>query len=143
MGARMKTLLYYFLIFFLYFNSFAQQDAEGCKDPVLFTRFPNFYISHCSENYNELTLRSSPEKTETKEGNLLKITYYYNYDTGERTKSSFQIMKNYENAMLKNDDRIVYKNNSAQDTVLEAIYHLANKESEYWINVGSFAGTAN
>jgi OOP family OmpA-OmpF porin len=143
MGARMKTLLYYFLIFFLYFNSFAQQDAEECKDPVLFTRFPNFYISHCSENYNELTLRSSPEKTETKEGNPLKITYYYNYDTGEKTKSPFQIMKNYENAVLKNDGKIVYKNANAQDADLEAIYYLAKKEKEYWIKVGSFGGTAN
>jgi hypothetical protein len=52
-------------------------------------------------------------------------------------------MKNYENAVLKNDGKIVYKNANAQDADLEAIYYLAKKEKEYWIKVGSFGGTAN
>ena len=53
--------------------SFAQNDAEGCKDNPLFSRLTNFYISSCSENYNELELRMSSEKIETKEGNLTSL----------------------------------------------------------------------
>jgi OOP family OmpA-OmpF porin len=143
MGARMKTLLYCFVIFLLYFSSYAQQDAAGCKDPALFARFPNFYISECSENYNELILRTSPVKAESKEGNLLSVTYYYNFDNGAKAKSPFQIMKNYENAVSKNGGKMVYKNTNAQDADLEATYHLATKEKEYWVKIGNFGGTAN
>ena len=100
----MKKLICSFAILFLCFTSYAQQDTGGCKDPALFTRLPNFYISECSENYNELALRISTEKTETKEGNFLSVTYYYNFDTGGKAKSPFQIMKNYENAVVKNGE---------------------------------------
>ena len=34
--------------------AYAQNDADGCKDHELLTRLENFYISDCSENYNEL-----------------------------------------------------------------------------------------
>jgi OOP family OmpA-OmpF porin len=143
MGDNMKNLLYSFAIMFLSIASYAQQDAEGCKDPALFTRFLNFYISECSENYNELTLRTSSEKTETKEGNLISITYYYNFDTGGKAKSPFQIMKNYENAVVKNGGNMVYKNTNALDADLEATYHLSAKEKDYWIKIASFGGTPN
>ena len=82
------------LIVFSATKLFAQQDAEGCKDHSLFTRFPNFYITGCSENYNELELRISVDKTEIKEGNLISIDYYYDFDKGEKAKSPLQIMKN-------------------------------------------------
>ena len=55
--------------------AFAEPDAQGCKDHPLFTRLENFYISGCKENYNELQLRTSSNKTETKEGNLFYIYY--------------------------------------------------------------------
>ena len=139
----MRKLIYCFAILLLHFNTYAQQDAEGCKDPALFSRFPNFYISECSENYNELILRISSEKTETKEGNLMTFTYYYNFDTGGKAKSPLQIMKNYENAVTKNSGKMVYKNTNALDADLEATYHLSTKEKEYWIKVGSFGGTPN
>jgi OmpA-OmpF porin, OOP family len=127
----------------LYFSSYAQQDAAGCKDPALFARFPNFYISECSENYNELILRTSPVKAESKEGNLLSVTYYYNFDNGAKAKSPFQIMKNYENAVSKNGGKMVYKNTNALDADLEATYHLATKKKELWVNISNFGGTVN
>ena len=139
----MKNFLYCFVVTFLYITSYAQQDVEGCKDPALFTRFPNFYISECSENYNELTLRISSEKTEIKEGNLFSITYYYNFDTGGKAKSPLQIMKNYEVAVVKNGGKMIYKNTNALDADLEATYHLTTKEKEYWVKVGSLGGTPN
>jgi outer membrane protein OmpA-like peptidoglycan-associated protein len=103
----------------------------------------DFYISECSENYNELSLQMGGEKTETKEGNLFSITYYYNYDTGGKGKSPLQIIKNYENAVVKNGGELVYKNSNALDADLEATYHLATKEKEYWVRLFNFGGTAN
>ena len=72
------------MLFGLTLLSFAQEDTEGCKDNPLFTRLSNFYISECSENYNEISLRTSKETTETKEGNLFTITYYFNSETNEK-----------------------------------------------------------
>lgn len=122
---------------------FAQNDAEGCKDHPLFTRLSNFYITECSENYNELNLRISGEKTETKEGNLFSITYYYDFDKGEKAKSPLQVIKNYENAVTKNGGEMVYRNVNPQDADVEATFHLVTKDKEYWVKVGSFGGTAN
>ncbi len=120
--------------------SYAQNDAEGCKDHELFTRLSNFYISSCSENYNELELRMSSSKTETKEGNLFFIDYYFNFDSGEKVKSSLQIIKNYENAVVKNGGKMIYKNSNPQDADVEATYHLATKDKEYWVKLGNFGG---
>jgi len=139
----MKKFLYLFLLFLPACFALAQQDAEGCKDHSLFTRMSDFYISECSENYNELSLQMGGEKTETKEGNLFSITYYYNYDTGGKGKSPLQIIKNYENAVVKNGGELVYKNSNALDADLEATYHLATKGKEYWVKLFNFGGTAN
>ena len=136
-----KLFLVLLLVFSLPLIINAQDDTEGCKDHSLFSKFPNFYISECSENYNELTIRTSSEQTETKEGNLISITYYYNFDKGEKAKSPFQIMKNYENAAAKNGGKLIYKNTNALDADLEATYHLTTKEKEYWVKLGKFGGT--
>lgn len=123
--------------------SVAQEDATGCKDHSLFTRMSDFYISECSENYNELELRISSDKTETKEGNLYTITYYYNYDKGGKGKSPLQIIKNYENAVVNNGGKMIYKNTNALDADLEASYHLTTKDKEYWVRVANLGGTPN
>jgi OOP family OmpA-OmpF porin len=121
----------------------AQTDAAGCKDHELFTKFPNFYISGCSDNYNELAIRISASKEETKEGNLNTITYYFNSDSGEKAKSPLQIMRNYENAVAKNGGTMIYKNTNALDAALEATFHLSAGGKEYWVKVGNFGGTPN
>ena len=140
----MKNIIKAFSIFiFVTSLTFAQNDAEGCKDHPLFTRISNFYISECSENFNELTLRISSEKTEAKEGNLFTITYYFNADAGEKAKSPFQIIKNYENAVVKNGGKMIYKNTDPLGAELEATFNLSTKDKNYWVKIGSFGGTAN
>ncbi len=122
---------------------FAQNDADGCTDHPLLTRLENFYISQCENNYNELQLRTSSSKTETKEGNLFYIYYRYNSDAGVKAKSALQIIKNYEIAITKNGGKMIYKNSSSLDANLEATYYLSTKEKEYWVQLTSFAGTDN
>ncbi len=139
----MKKTILALIIFAAPIFIFAQNDAEGCKDHPLFSRFPNFYISECSENFNELTLRMTGDKTENKEGNLISIIYYFNSESGEKEKSPFQIIKNYENAVVNNGGKLIYKNTNALDADVEATFHLASKGKEYWVKIGSFGGTAN
>jgi outer membrane protein OmpA-like peptidoglycan-associated protein len=123
--------------------TYDQNDAEGCKDHKLLTRLENFYISDCSENYNELQLRTSISKTETKEGNLFYYYYRFNFDAGVKVKSPFQIIKNYENAVIKNGGRLVYKNTNASEGDIEATLYLSTKEKEYWIQLTRFAGNGS
>jgi OmpA-OmpF porin, OOP family len=120
----------------------AQNDADGCKDHMLLTRLENFYISDCKENYNELQLRTSSSKTETKEGNLFYIYYRYNFDAGAKLKSALQIIRNYEAAITKNGGKLIFKNSDGNEGPVEATYYLSTKEKEYWIQLSSFAGTS-
>jgi len=104
--------------------AYAQNDADGCKDHELLTRLENFYISDCSESYNELQLRTSISKTETKEGNLFYYYYRFNFDAGVKMKSPLQIVKNYENAVVKNGGRLVFKNTNSSESDIEATLYL-------------------
>jgi OOP family OmpA-OmpF porin len=119
----------------------AQNDAENCKDHALFTRLENFFISDCNESYNELKFRTSESKTETKEGSLFYYYYRYNVDAGVKMKSPLQVVKNYENAVVKNGGRLVYKNTNSSEGDLEATFYLSTKEKEYWVQITNFAGT--
>ncbi len=138
----MKKLLFILLLalsFFCYGN--AQNDADGCKDHPLLTRLENFYISSCEENFNELQLQMGSNKTETKEGNLFRIYYRYNFDSGAKPKSALQVIRNYEVAITNNGGKMIYKNSNGVDGPLEATYSLSTKEKEYWIRLSAFAGT--
>jgi OmpA-OmpF porin, OOP family len=135
-----KLLLALFIILSTTFISFTQDDAEGCKDHQLFTRLENFFISSCSENYNELEIRTGSDKTEMKEGNLTQIYYRFNFDSGQKEKSPLQIIKNYENAIVKNGGKMVYKNTDGSAGDIEAVYHFNSENKEYWIKVGRMAG---
>ena len=140
----MNTLLVQTILVIVFVtNMYAQEDNPDCKDHNLLTRLTNFYLVSCEENYNELELRLDNNKTEVKEGNLITIDYAFNYDAGEKPKSPLQIIKNYENAILKNGGKLMYKNTNALDADLEATFYLSTKEKEYWIKLFKFGGTPN
>ena len=136
---KLNIVLVFLFVFSM--NIFAQDDMEGCKEHVLFTRLTNFYISECSENYNEISLRTSSETTETKEGNLFTTVYYFNSESNEKPKNPFQIIKNYENAVVKSGGKLMYKNTDPLGDEVEAVFHLISQNKEYWIKIGSFGGT--
>lgn len=125
------------------FISFAQEDAEGCVDHPLFSRFPNFYISSCTENYNEMEIPIAINKSETKEGTLFFTDYYFNSETGGKHKSALQIMKNYEAAVVKNGGKMIYKNTDPTEANIDASFHLISDDKEYWVKLDGFGGTAN
>jgi outer membrane protein OmpA-like peptidoglycan-associated protein len=122
---------------------YAQEDDPGCKDHNLLSRVNNFYLVSCEENFNELELRLGNNKTEIKEGNLFSLNYLFNSDAGEKPKSPLQIIKNYENAIVQNGGKMIYKNSNALDADLEATYYISTKEKEYWIKLFNFGGTPN
>jgi OmpA-OmpF porin, OOP family len=144
MEANMKKIVWSLMVVLSLSNfAYSQDDAAGCKDHPLLTRLDNFYISGCEENYNELQLTTSSSTSETKEGNLFRIYYRYNFDAGIKAKSALQIIRNYEAAITKNGGKMIYKNSNGLEAPLEATYYLSTKEKEYWVQLISFAGTDN
>jgi len=138
---KMKLLLS--LVLVLSGVARAQTDAEGCKDHPLLTRLENFYISGCDENYNQLKLRTGSNKTDVKEGNLFHIYYRYNFDAGVKAKSGLQVIKNYEVAITQNGGKLIFKNSNADEGPFEATFFFTSNAKEYWVQLTSFAGTAN
>lgn len=86
----------------------AQQDAEGCKDHPLFTRFPGMYIADCESS--QFDLRAFPTGAASKgdqqttpvevEGPVQWISYQRTEET-TTPPSGLQIMRNFENAAKK------------------------------------------
>lgn len=89
-------------------TAWAQEDAEGCKDHPLFTRFPNMHIAGCRSS--QFDLRAFPvgppvEKNDnkTKSVEVEGPVEWIKYDVNEGTKppSGLQVMRNFENAAKK------------------------------------------
>lgn len=138
-----KSLLAFALTMALSFVAFAQEDAEGCVDHPLFSRFPNFYISSCTENYNEMEIPVAIDISETKEGTLFFTDYYFDSEKGGKHKSALQIIKNYEAAVVKNGGKMIYKNTDPTEANIDASFHLVSNDKEYWVKLDGFGGTAN
>jgi len=111
---------------------FAQDDMEGCKDPALFTRMPNFYIYRCEDiQFDKYEFQVGADKTQSVEGHYL----YYNYYLKENSQatSGLQIVRNYTNAIKKLGGQLVYEyeDGGAQYVTLK----LVKNGKEVWAKV--------
>ena len=84
----------------------AQEDAAGCKDYPLFTRFPNMLLVGCDSK--QFDLRGFPtgpvgSNLETKAVEVEGPVYWLKYELkeGVTSPSGLQIMRNFENATTK------------------------------------------
>jgi OOP family OmpA-OmpF porin len=83
------------------------QDADGCKDHPLFTRFPNTHIIDCQSS--QFDLRKFPVGQPGKDDLALKSVEVegpvrwlgYELNEGATPPSGLQIMRNFENAAKK------------------------------------------
>ena len=120
--------------------TFAQEDVPGCKDSPLFSRMPNTIIVECTSNFDEMEIPMSADKTDKKEGTKTSITYNYTQDEAT-APSFFQIVKNYENAILKTGGKRIYYNKEAGVATL--FTHSAGKDIWVVLNDGAGAKTGN
>ena len=112
-----------------------EPDAEGCKDHPMFNRMPGFSISACSENYTSLEVVIGAEsKTQTEEGNRTRIDYVFNPE-GRKHPSWLQIVKNYENAILKLGGKKIYAD------AYFATFKLTRDKKETWVMFSLHSGT--
>jgi len=125
----MNKLIFPIVLILLSFKPGFAQDAEGCKDHPFFGRMPNFYITGCSQNFNKLEYYISDETTDSKEGDLTMISYSFPDDISLKMPSQLQILRNYENAIIKLGGKKIW----VGDQYLS--YSLKKNSKEYIISV--------
>ena len=81
--------------------SFAEPDADGCKNHGLFTRMKNYYILGCEKKYDQALILLDEEVDSAKnlkpEGDRTVISYQYGEFSGI-APNYLQIRRNYQNA---------------------------------------------
>jgi OmpA-OmpF porin, OOP family len=83
-------------------------DAEGSKDPALFSRMPGFYIYNYQElDFDRYNFPVGPDKTQAVEGRHYNVNYYAN--EGIKMPSGLQITRNYTNAAKSIGGKLVYE----------------------------------
>lgn len=86
----------------------AQDDAEGTKDPALFTRMPGFYIYRCDDlQFDKYDFPVGSGKTQPVEGHYLFLIY--NLKENTQSPSALQIERNYTNAAKKIGGQVIYE----------------------------------
>jgi OOP family OmpA-OmpF porin len=140
----MKKAFICFLLLILFVISsqfsFAQDDADGCKDHPLVNRMPGFYLALCDESYNEKELIAGVEKTEIVEGTVTEYEYYAK--DGQKLPSRFQVIKNYENAILQNGGEKIYlKARESGEGPQAATFRMKTADAIYWLSLYYFNGS--
>jgi OOP family OmpA-OmpF porin len=112
----------------------AQEDSEGCKDPALFTRMPDFHIYRCEDlQFDKYDFRLNSEKNQSIEGHRILIIYYLNENA--QAPSPIQIVRNYTNAIKKIGGQIVYE---FEDGGMEnSIMKVVKNGQEVWAHVNA------
>ena len=131
----MKNLISSILLLLgIFVPAIAQSDAEGSKDPALFTRMPGFYIYRYDENqFDKYDFQITEEKTQPVEGHYLSITYYLKENT--QAPGPLQVVRNYTNAIKKIGGQLVYEfeDGGYQNVILK----LAKNGKETWAHVSA------
>ena len=111
----------------------AQEDAEGSKDPALFTRMPGYHIYRYEDlQFDKYEFRISDQKTQVVEGHHLWIVYDLNNNV--TAPSPLQIGRNYMNAVKKIGGQVVYE---YQDPGEDVVLKVTKNGSEVWAYVSA------
>lgn len=122
---------------------FAQSDAENCKDYPLFNRIPNFYIDSCSESFNVSEITVGINKTNMLEGSVSTF-YYVAKENLTKLPSVYQIIKNFENAILSAGGSKIYSTYIPDDEgFIGGTYKFSQANNSFWLTVDRFSGPEN
>jgi outer membrane protein OmpA-like peptidoglycan-associated protein len=102
-------------------SAHAQNDAEGSKDPTLFTRMPGYHIYRYDDlQFDQYEFKISDSKTQVVEGHSLFIIYDPNDNI--QAPSPLQIGRNYINAAKSVGGQLVYEfHDPGEDVVVKVI----------------------
>jgi outer membrane protein OmpA-like peptidoglycan-associated protein len=124
----------FFLTWILFLTAFlahAQNDAEGSKDPALFTRMPGYHIYRYDDlQFDQYEFKISDSKTQVVEGHSLFIIYDANENI--QIPSPLQIGRNYINAAKSVGGQLVYEfHDPGEDVVVK----VSKNNMETWAYV--------
>jgi OmpA-OmpF porin, OOP family len=106
-----------------------QMDAKGTKDHPLFTRMPGYWIHGCDQReFDAHKFTIAPGKTIEVEGKYYSVRYYPQ-NTLTQKPSELQILRNFENAVVKLGGKLLTKDKSRETLTL------IRDGKEYWIEV--------
>ena len=134
---KVKTKLFSSLLFFsvilISTCGFAQNDAEGSKDPSLFTRMPGYHIYRYDDlQFDQYEFKISDGKTETVQGHSLFIIYDPNDNI--QAPSPLQIGMNYVNAAKSVGGQKVYEfHDPGEDVVVKVV----KNDMETWAYISA------
>jgi OmpA-OmpF porin, OOP family len=128
-----RTLLGFLAALLLAAAPMLAQDADGCKDHPLLSRMKNFHLESCAENYNQLPFLNLQHEEITLEGNLTHLTYKINQEPGIKEPSTFQVVKNYSNAIQKSGGKKIFEDQSL------GCYEVKKNGKTYNIRISNFA----
>jgi OmpA-OmpF porin, OOP family len=127
----MKKLISFLLFAFVTTSGLFSQDAEGSKDPTLFTRMPNYFIDNYEDiEFNKFDFIVGANKMQAIEGHYLKISY--SPKEGTQEASGLQIIKNYSNAVRSIGGTVVYENTTGYG---EATLKVIKNGKEAWAKI--------
>jgi len=109
-----------------------QKDAKGCQDHPMFTRMPDSWIHHCSEQgFGAHDFVAADGKTKlTVEGHVW-ILSYYPQAAAKVKPSQLQIARNFENAITKIGGKVVTSRQG------RSILQVTQDGKEIWIDLTS------
>lgn len=112
----------------------AQEDAEGSKDPAMFTRMPGYHIYRYDDvQFDKYEFMISDDKTQVVEGHHLFILYDLNNNV--QVPSPLQTVRNYTNAIKKVGGQLIYEfeDGGMQNVILK----LVKNGQEIWTHVSA------
>ena len=131
------------ILMLIVYNTHAQSDAEGSKDPALFTRMPGYHIYRYDDvQFDQYEFKISNDKTQVVEGHSLFIIYDPNDNI--QIPSPLQIGRNYINAAKSIGGQLVYEfHDPGEDVVVKVVkndmetwaYITANGNGSYSIHL--------
>lgn len=114
-------------------SAFAQGDAEGSKDPTLFTRMPGYHIYRYDDlQFDQYEFKISNSKTQVVQGHSLFIIYDLNDNV--QAPSPLQIGTNYINAAKSVGGQLVYE---YQDPGEDVIVKVVKNNMETWAYISA------
>jgi OOP family OmpA-OmpF porin len=108
-------------------------DTEGCQDPPLFNRLPNYYISSCETNdfnFYNFPIAAPYDSVKRVEGKYWMVDYYVK--EGQKASSPLAEVRNYKNAIEKAGGKIVWLDDT---DMMRLTAKLTKNGAETWMFV--------
>ncbi len=131
-----KVIVLWSLMLLMAGFTFGQVDKLGCKDPILLTRMPGFFIKECQ--IYDFNVAEFKEVRRNGGLNTLKVEGKYQYTKyvlmkGQETPSPIQIARNYLNAIRSAGGVVAAEESNGKKLYLK----LSKGNTVYWIVVNA------